>query len=352
MLGGLSHEARAEGREEEASALCSEALRICDDLGIEPLVTLVSSRGLLRILRGDLEGESDVRDAAERYLDLGNPYRAAGTLWELSADLSEWTGAAANPAGEEAIQLCIDRGVGNVDSLLVLTLLGGWQQGQWDEQDKATELADRAREAGRLTDESCALFYLGFVEVERTGVISAAPRLMELVESWEPTFWIASFGGALLSRSGERHVRSAGIELLESIASTEADPTWRLLYEEARAAISAGMPKLARRLVPDPGIFHRPQSRVDADAASAAVAEMEGRWEDAATGYQASVDGLNQLGYFGSLIGPLIGLGRCLMKVERSEDALAKLGDAHRICERLRARVRIAEIDELLAAID
>ena len=352
LLGGLSHDARVEGREEEASALSLAGLAICEELGFPPSANLVSSRGLLRILQGDLEGERDVREAVNRYLDLGNPDRAAGILWELSATLSEWIGAAASPSAEEAIQLCAARGVGNVEAFRILNMIGGLEEGRWNDLAEAEELADRAREAGRRPDESCALLFISYVELERRGSVSAGQRLLELAGDWDPSFWIASLGGAVLARSEEPGVRTAGLKLLDGIAdSKEADATWRFLFEEARAAILAGSPELARRLAPDLSQFHRPQRSADAGAAAGVLAEAEGHWLEAASLYGDAAQVMEQLGYYGSLLGPLIGLGRCFVHLGRSNDALARLNQARQISDRLGATVRVEEIDGLLATI-
>jgi tetratricopeptide (TPR) repeat protein len=352
VLGGLSHEARVEGREEEARELCLAGLAICEELGLQPPEVLVGSKGLLRILRGDLEGEDDVRAAAERYLELGNPDRAAGMLWELSATLSEWIGAAASPSAEEAIELCSARGVGNVESLRILNLLSGLEEGRWVDLAEAEELAARAREAGRRSDESSALLFVSYVELERTGSVAAGGRLLELADDWQPEFWIASLGGAVLARSKDLEVRNCGLALLEAIAnSVEADATWRFLFEEARAATAAGRPELARRLAPDLNEFRRPQRKADAYAAAGVVVEADGRWEEAASRYAEAAVLMEQLGYEGSLVGPLIGLGRCLTHLGHADEAVSKLKEARRTCDRLGAAVRITEIDQLLAAI-
>jgi tetratricopeptide (TPR) repeat protein len=139
---------------------------------------------------------------------------------------------------------------------------------------------------------------------------------------------------------------------LEAIAnSVEADATWRFLFEEARAATAAGRPELARRLAPDLNEFRRPQRKADAYAAAGVVVEADGRWEEAASRYAEAAVLMEQLGYEGSLVGPLIGLGRCLTHLGHADEAVSKLKEARRTCDRLGAAVRITEIDQLLAAI-
>ena len=351
VIGQLARRAHVEAREDEAEVLCGTGLAICHELGLQPPAQLLSTAGLGRILRGDLAGEEAVRRAVEQFKDLGDPDRAANTLWDLGAALGEWVGAAASPVAEEAIQLCLTRGVGSVESFRIYTLLDQIQTGRWEEVATARAQADRAREAGRVGDESIALLAAGYLDMERIGALSTASRLLELAERWDPNFWVASLGGAVLARSDRPEVRIVGLATLAQIADSGSGATWRWLYEEARAAIGAGRPDLAARLVRDPQDFDRPTSRADAEAAFAAVAEAEGRWDDATAGYTAAARGLGALGYHGTLIGPLIGLARCHIRVGSAVQARDALTRAQEICLSLRASVRIKEIDHLVASI-
>jgi class 3 adenylate cyclase/tetratricopeptide (TPR) repeat protein len=349
LLGVLSMKALGNGREDEASSLCGEGVAACDELGLPPPATLLNARGTLKILAGDLEGERDVREAARLFLDQNNPSMASATIWNLGASLSQWNGAASSPIVEEAIELSADRGVGGVDAMRIHYLFDGLFEGRWDALDEVAVLARGAFERGHPLDESIALLSAGYLEMERTGSLADTSRLLQLTDGWDPEYWVASFGAALLTRSSGPEARGRGLELLHRIADAGAGGTWRFLFEEVRAAIAAGHPDLARRLAADPELFDRPGSRADADAAAAAVSELNGDWEEAAARYAAAGEALERLGYFGSLVGPLIGLGRCLVQLGRPDDALSNLNQARQICERLGATVRVAEIDQLLS---
>jgi hypothetical protein len=233
----------------------------------------------------------------------------------------------------------------------ILRLLHDVEEGRWSELADAPDLTERAREARNRDDESCGLLFQGYVEMERTGAVTTIPRLLELMSDWDPTFWVASYGGALLTRSTDPRAREAGVGILERLAEGDADATWRFSFEEVRAAIAAGVPDLARRLVPDPSKYPRPKGRSDAEAAAAAIAELEGRWQEAADGYSAAVLLLEQLGFTGIKGAPLIGLGRSHLELGQPEQASASLEEARRISLGLGAAVRVEEIDALLATV-
>ena len=142
-----------------------------------------------------------------------------------------------------------------------------------------------------------------------------------------------------------------GVGLLEAMAKIKRSATWRLSYEEVTSAIAAGEIELARRLAPAQSErFDGLLTQADAGAALAAVAEIDGQREEAASLYAASAAILERLGCAG-VTGPLVGLGRCLIGIDRIDEGRAKLREAREKCERLGAVVRVAEIDRLLASV-
>ena len=350
-LGAMSELALGEGDELRARILFDEGTAVCDQLGISLPPNLLVARGLLRVVKGDLEGEGDVREAVQLLLDAGDPFSAATVLYNLGVGLSEWSVSRGNAVREEAIRLSNERGVGDVNGLLIVELWNGIELGRWDEIDGAKELVREAREAGDLGDESIGLLAIGYVELERTAELPFTERLLELVDSWNPSFWITSFGASLLSRCDDPEARRVGLRLLNRIADSEADNLGRSRLEEVRAAIVAGEMDLAHRLAPRPERFSTPWSRAIADAAAGTLAEAEGRWGDAAILQARATEAMDQLGIRGAIIGPMIGLGRSLVQLGRAEEGVACLTEARTICEELGADMRIAEIEEVLQGV-
>ena len=164
---------------------------------------------------------------------------------------------------------------------------------------------------------------------------------------WDPAAWLAELGGSLLARSEGNDARAVGLALLHRVAENEAGIGGRA--ESTRAAIAAGDVDLARRPAPDPEGLEAPWLRASANAAAAAVAEAEARWAEAVARYTTSLALWEELGYPNKLPVEKIGLGRCLIHVGRTEEAIAILRAARVTCEALGAYIRIAEIDRLVA---
>jgi hypothetical protein len=350
-LGHMAGRAIGLGDEERARSLCEQGVAICAELDIPLPEELLNARGGLKILRGELEGEHDVRAAVALYLESGRPGPAMDAMWNLGASLREWIGSQAAPIEEEAIELGRDHGVGDVNSLLVLRLLQATEEGRWGDLDAVPTLAASAREAGNVEDESLALLMYGTVELERTGFLSCSDRLLELAATWRPPFWIMSLGASVLSRCPRADVRDAGLGLLRELADVEPGTMWRFAIDEVWAAIRAGQPALARRLAPDPAASTGPSTRADATAATGAIAELDERWDQAMALYGEAEVGLRRLGYAWTVLEPSCGIGRCLIRVGRVEEGIAKLRESRAVCETLGASVRIEEIDGILADV-
>jgi tetratricopeptide (TPR) repeat protein len=349
-VGGMAEIALSRGDFARAEALCDEGLAISEELSLSPPGPLLDAKGLLRISRGDLDGEAEVRQAVKWYLSEGFQVAAAGSLWNLGASLGDWIGTRASVISEEAIELCFDRGVEDVHSFQVMHMFDALLEGRWEELAGLPDLLRKSREVGNLENESIGRIVLGYAELERQGTLEDLDRLLELSETWDPSFWIGAEGASLLVFSGEPRARDAGCDLLRRIAEQPTGVTGHSV--ETRAAIAAGDLSLATQFASDPDDIERPFVRADACCAAAALAEARKRRDEAAIRYEQAVELWDYLGYSGKLPHERIGLGRCLIHLGRYEEGITRLREARAACEHLGARVHIAEIDELLASVD
>ena len=350
LLGDLAADEAMFGNPERAEELCAEGVAICDELGVPEMDRLLIARGSLRLGRGDLEGERDLRAAADQLLELGYPASAAGVLSNIGSWLEIWVGTQATPIHDEVIALCEERGVGDVESSRLWRLWVAFGEGRWDELDPLSGMIDRAREVGNVYDESLGLIVLGSVELERTGRVGVVEELVRLSETWDHTYWLTGLGGALLARLQEPTARSRGVAVLRRIAAEVEDRMPR--GDEVKAAIAAADVDLGRALLRDPDAFPEPLFRASACSGAGAVAASDGQWDVAANHHADAVGLLDRLGYSDSLPDDRIRLGRCLIRLGRTREGVERLREARTVCERLRADTRIAEIDELLLSVD
>jgi hypothetical protein len=345
--GGMAEIALSRGARDRAQVLCDEGTAICEELKIPAPGPLLDARGLLRIGRGDLDGEAEVRQAVEWYLTEGHPVAAAGSLWNLGASLGDWIGTRASAFSDEAIQLCLDRGVGDVHSFRILRAFDALLEGRWQDLEGISDLLRLARDVGNTENESIGLIVLGRAEIERAGRLPSIDRLVELSDTWDASFWIGAEGASLLVLSGDPKGIEVGRGFLKRVADEPTGVTGHWI--ETRAAISVGDLQLARRFASDPDAVEMPYIRADTCAAAGAVAEAEDRWDEAARRYQQAIELWDQLGYGEKLPHERIGLGRCLLQLGRVNEGVATLREARVLCERLGAKMRIAEIDRILA---
>jgi hypothetical protein len=116
-----------------------------------------------------------------------------------------------------------------------------------------------------------------------------------------------------------------------------------------RACLRLGALDLARRALVV-GAFGDPVAAAGTVAARAMVAEAEGDAEAARIGFGNAAERFGRLGIITERAYALVGLGRCLVTLKKTDEGAARLREARAIWERLRATPRIAEIDAVLEA--
>jgi tetratricopeptide (TPR) repeat protein len=143
------------------------------------------------------------------------------------------------------------------------------------------------------------------------------------------------------------HARE-GIEAFREL--TDASSNFRALFVPiaARALAALGDVDGAERLIPDHSDARTKRHRVSLLTARAVVAEARGTYPVALTGYKQAIALWRAHGFQLELGLTRIGAARCLIELDRWDEAAASLAGARDVLRPLRAAPSLAEIDVLL----
>ena len=131
---------------------------------------------------------------------------------------------------------------------------------------------------------------------------------------------------------------------------TAISPNFRALFAPiaARALVALGDIDLAERLIPDHSDARTKRHRVSLMTARAVVAEARGLTSDALTGYKLSISQWRTHGFRLELGLTLVGAARCLLELDRRDEATDALVEARDVLRPLHAAPALAEIADLL----
>ena len=131
---------------------------------------------------------------------------------------------------------------------------------------------------------------------------------------------------------------------------TEPSPNFRALFAPvaARALVALGDVDGAERLIPDHSDARTKRHRVSLVTAKAVVAEARGSFPEALAGYAEAFTLWRSHGFRLELGLTLIGAARCLLELDRRDDAAAALVEARDVLRPLHAAPPLAEIGDLL----
>ena len=163
------------------------------------------------------------------------------------------------------------------------------------------------------------------------------------------------FGAPAALLVAETH-RAAGdvagaLRAIDAFAElTAISPNFRALFAPiaARASVALGDVDLAERLIPDHSDARTKRHRVSLMTARAVVAEARGLTNDALTGYKMSVNQWRTHGFRLELGLTLMGAARCLLDLDRRDEAADALLEARDVLRPLHAAPALAEIADLL----
>jgi tetratricopeptide (TPR) repeat protein len=355
----MTHAHTLSGRSRRAVRWADRAIALADQLGLQHhVVQALTHRGLARCGLNDLGGANDLREALRLGLEAAGGYETA-IAYNL---LAEWTALTDGPESAlelytEGIEFAERRGFDRqaywlrVEKLEHLFALG-----RWDELlGLADELLnwDRTRGASRFT--AIAVAHKTGVLVRRGAVAEAKSLVDALLEparkiADQEVLTLALACAAVVERaSGDDGAAIDRVEELEKSTRGRVSifPA-RYLTDAARVCAAIGTLEPARRLVNGLdvvalGFLNRVLS------ACAVLAEAEGRLDDALTGHTEAAARWHGFGNVVEEGYALLGRGRCLLRLDRHDEAAAPLTAACAIFEWLGARPLVAEADGWLA---
>ena len=339
-------------------AAADRALSMAEDLGIGRPPRALNYRGLARRGLGDRGGLEDLREALAIATETGQGDEAALLYNNLAVELDFFEGPRVSHDLCQA-GIAFARARGLTDSVNWMTVGSLHQLTRLGQQDEALAAAEEWLAEGRA-ESWVGLFTVHTARLQilaLRGEASAGLDSLDWLESrvdsaqaTAPQYMLASLGVSALARwSLGEHEASAVLLArardIDGVQDAEFFPS--LLPVLVRTTLAVGQPELAQSFVQgyEPAFAYGEHALV---TALAALAEARGNLAEAWEGYAEAArrwDGFSIVDEQGFA---LLGLGRCLLRQSRPNDATAALLSAREIFEALRAAPTLAEIDALL----
>ena len=345
------------GRYEAAVGYAERAIALADELGMSRSARVLGFRGLARSYLGDQNGLQDMREAIALGTAAGQAREVAMLHLNLGLSLLPVEGPA---VALEVMRAGLDRsrarGLSEAADILTANTLDALVE--LGELDQALELA--ADLGARL--ENVDVLAYGLARAAQTriltsrGLASQAADSLDRLESAgreaaSSDFVVLGLGSAAFARAalGQDERATALLREIEASAATRESLNYAaLLPAMVRAARALGEPWLAERFVI--GFVPRnPYAEHALVAANAALTEAHGDREGACDAYADAAQRWQRFGVVAEQAEALLGLGRCLIGLERSAEASAPLREARQIFEALEAAPALAETGALLS---
>jgi tetratricopeptide (TPR) repeat protein len=339
------------GRNADVPAWADKAIALADELGMEgEAVFALQYRGAARAELGDGGGLEDLRRALRLGLELGLGNETAITYNNLAYERWFWEGpASAQETWDEMEAFCRVRGFrtmatfaqgGALESLL--------EHGEWD------RVLRWEREHGPTRVSIAALTYRGWVHLRRGDIDEAAAACEEVLplargigyaEYLAPTLVLA----AEVALARDRRPASRG-HVEDFLATTVGARGYRTMFLPVvvRMLVALGDLEVAIELVEATGEQTTSRHRLGLLSARATVAEAAGDPAGAQALYREAAVGWGEYRFALECARVSLGAGRCLLALDRGEEAVRFLTEARRLLEPLGARPLLGEIRGLL----
>jgi tetratricopeptide (TPR) repeat protein len=342
----IAEEARRAASLEEATAAAEAAQSLAAQLGLPRPHRALVALGIARLEAGDRRGEVDFSEAIDLALAAGDTRAALMALGNRASVRLELESAeealheydlAIEFAGRYGLSDASIRGA----RLDALELSGRWQE----MLTEAAAIREVALERGDAWTELMARLQMGGVEVQRGEVTLPVENLVAEASSvgMQPGIGASVVAmGALLDGDHDR-VRRVVAEAVAAVP-----PNGRIFgaLDLVRAALAIGDPALARavlgKAVPEDG----PSSRnALTRLATALVLEAEGDMGGARQRFAETNEIFEKLGWPGTQVVALAGLGRMRVSLGDATAGLENLKAARQIATRLGMQPLLVELD-------
>ena len=346
-----------QGRNEAGLGYAERALTLAGELGLPRPARALGYRGAARSSLGERGGLDDFRQAISLATEAGQGREVAVLHNNLAYALSPVEGpAAVLDVLRAGIAFAQARGLTEVAEALTANTVGTLVETGEHEQalTRASSLADQAEASGNLLD----LTSLRAVQAQILTLCGQATQVADTLDWLEATsretgstdYIIQGLGSAAFARAAlGQHDRAAG--LLTEIDSTpggrENGNYAAYLPGMVRTALAIAPLELAQRLVADVEPL-TPYHEHALTAVNAALAENYGNLEAAVDGYADAAARWQAFGVVPEQAFALLGQGRTLTALGRTNEATAVLQQAREIFQALHAAPALAETDLLL----
>jgi class 3 adenylate cyclase/tetratricopeptide (TPR) repeat protein len=358
VVGAYTEMARDEwlsGKGRDALDWCRRALALAEAVGsTRDRVRALGYLGAARSELGEEEGLQDLRRALTQSLEAGLGREAAVIYDNLASQLEQYESATAGlEAFREAIEFASRRGMNESLTFSRSTMLRPlFALGRWDELVRvADEIITWASDHG-------AAYLAAVAKIRKAHVLAlrgATGEAASLVEGFlptaraigEPHVLVPALVVAAIVEESAGTMPGALDRIHEALAVLEDRSDWdraQHVQSIVRIALACGDADAAHRAVAGleaSGTLHR----FGLEAANAALAEHDGRWEQALASYRAGAANWERYGFVLERGLALLGEGRTLMSRGRARDAEPPLAAAADLFRGLGADALAASAD-------
>ncbi len=342
---------------EECFGWAEKAIAMAAELGIEDgAMRARVFRGFTRFEIGDPRGLHDLKEALRTGIELGVGEDNAGAYVGLG-DIVWWTqgptaGLDVYRAGMEFTER---RGM----TYYTMYLKGEsvWPLFDLGEWDSLLEAAGEVFEWDRTSYQALlALPYVAHVHLFRGQVAEAASLREEFLrrarQSTDPQVLIPALAISALIDAAHGQFPAA-ISFIEQIEQATRDrPVWRAqhLADALRVCAAAGETRLGETLLEGMNVSAARQLHA-VHSARAVFAEAQGKLEQALHLHREAADRWASYGFVLEEGQALLGAGRCLLGLERRDEAASRLETARTVFSSLRAEPLLAETERVLGQL-
>jgi tetratricopeptide (TPR) repeat protein len=345
-------------RNAECLEWAEKTLELATSLDLrDEIVRALQFRGAARCELGDERGLDDLREAIRlgEEAGLGQALALARANYAFQLWFREGPSAALEVWRES--QLAAEtRGFAGVAQMARMGQLETlFDLGRWDEVLAICgDVQAWVRPRGEGTELGVyATIFETWVRLRRgetEGLAELADRLLEQARPFGGEFGAPAALLVVETRRAAGDLAGAHSALDAFTEITADTPNFRALFAPiaARALIALGDVDGAERLIPDHSDARTKRHRASLLTARAAVAEARGTYPDALAGYKQALALWRAHGFQLELGLTRTGAARCLLALDRGDEAADALAEARDILRPLRAAPALAEIADLL----
>jgi len=348
-------------RNEETLIWSEKALKLARELGMpDEEARALQARGAARCEMGDEGGLDDLREAIRMSEAAGLSEALALSQANYAFQLWFRDGpTAAQEVWRESERVAEARGF---QSLVQMARLGQletlFDMGRWDEVlTLAQSIKGWLKPRDQGTEAAVyATIFEGWVHLRRGEIEDLGDLAEELLVRAIPFEASEYVAPAALLAAEYRRITGDGAGAREAMRTflevTQGSPNFRALFVPVavRSLVALGDVDAAEAVIPATSDARTARHRVSLLTAHAIVAEARGRCEDALEGYREAIELWRSHGFRLELGLTLTGAARCLLELEREEEAEPMLLEAREVLAPLRAGPSVTEVEAMLNA--